>query len=198
MSRLVRDDIDKFYDYGIHPSTRTIYVGSLSDEDGEESGTDYKMADHAIKGLHILDSAGDSPITVVMNNCGGEPIHGMAIFDAIRACSSKVTIRVLGSAMSMGSVILQAGDERVLTPNARVMIHYGTVGVGDHSKIAAAWIEEDKKFNKFMEDLFLAKIQAKHPTFGRAKLQKMLNFDTILDASQAVALGLADRIEETV
>ena len=95
------------------------------------------MAERAIKALHILDSTaptGDKPITVIMNNPGGDEYHGMAIYDAIKSCKNHVTIVVFGMAMSMGSIILQAADKRVMSANSRVMIHYGTWGINDHPK----------------------------------------------------------------
>lgn len=194
MSRINRDDIDKFFEYGVYPTTRTVYIGSMtSDEDGE-SGTDYGMAEYAIKGLHILDAQSDAPITVIMNNLGGNEYHGLAIFDAIKGCRSPVTVKATGHAMSMGSWILQAGDHRVMTANARLMIHYGTWGVCDHPKIAYNWAEEGKRMDRLMEDAYLARIQEKHPEFTRKKLQAMLNFDTILTAQQTVDLGLADEV----
>lgn len=196
MSKLLRDDIDKFYDYDLHPGTRTVYMGSVGYDEEVESGTDFQMAERMTKALHILDAQAERDITVVMNNPGGHWYHGMAIFDAIKGCRSHVTIRATGYVMSMGSVILQAADKRIMTPNARMMIHYGTDAFDGHSKIFKRWAVEADRVNREMEDIYLSKIQAKHPDFTRAKLQKMLNFDTILTAQEAVDLGLADEILE--
>lgn len=196
MSKFLRDDIDKFYDYDLHPGTRTVYMGSVADDEEGETGTDYQMAERVIKALHILDAQADREITVIMNNLGGCWYHGMAIFDAIKSCRSHVTIRGTGHVMSMGSIILQAADKRVITPNSRVMIHFGTDGYAGHSKIFKQWASEAERVNREMEDIYLARIQAKHPEFTRAKLQKMLNFDSILTAKEAVELGLADEVCE--
>ncbi len=196
--RVNRDDIDRFFDYEIHIPTRTIYMGSAQNDinDGE-SGTDGAMAERAIKALHILDSsapAGDQPITIIMNNIGGDEYHGMAIFDAIKACKNHVTIRVFGHAMSMGAVILQAADTRIMAPNSRIMLHYGTWGVNDHPKITYKWAEEGKKFDAWMEKIFLEKIQVKNPNFKLKELQNMLNFDSFLNPEEALQLGLIDDI----
>lgn len=198
MSRINKESIDRFYDYDIYPETRTIYIGSV-DNDAEfgESGTDGAMAERAIKGLHILDSgapAGDKPITVIMNNPGGDEYHGMAIYDAIKVCKNHVTVIVYGHAMSMGSIILQAADRRVMAPNSRMMIHYGTWGIHDHPKIVYRWAEEGKKFDKWMEDIYMEKIHQKKPDFSIGKLRDMCNFDTFLNAKEALDLGLIDEI----
>jgi ATP-dependent Clp protease protease subunit len=201
MAKLVRDDIDKFFEYELYIPTRTIYMGSVShDPETGESGTDGAMAERVIKALHIFDSsapAGDKPITIIMNNPGGDAYHGLAIYDAIKACKNHVTIIVYGHAMSMGSIIFQAADKRVMAPNSRMMIHYGTWGTHDHPKIVYSWAEEGKKFNTWMELLYLERIREKHPNFTLKKVQQMCNFDTFLNPEQAVALGLADEVLES-
>jgi ATP-dependent Clp protease protease subunit len=198
MSRINKESIDRFYDYDIYPETRTVYMGSVStNSDDGETGTDYAMAERTIKGLHILDSAapkGDQPITIIMNNSGGDEYHGMAIFDAIKACKNHVTIIVMGHAMSMGSIILQAADKRIMTPNSRMMIHYGTWGITDHPKITYKWAEEGKKFDAWMENTYLEKIKKVNPTFSKKKIEEMCNFDTFLTAQEALELGLIDEI----
>lgn len=193
--RVNRDDVDKFHDYDLYIPSRTIFMGS-EEEDMEEgeSGTDSRMAKKLVKNMQILESLNSEPIKIIMNNPGGEEYNGLAIFDAIKTAKSHVTIVVYGHAMSMGSIILQAADERVMAPNSRMMIHYGTWGIVDHPKIVYQWTEECKKFDKWMEDIYLNKIKEKHPDFTMAKLHKMLNFDTFLTAREAVEMGLADKV----
>jgi ATP-dependent Clp protease protease subunit len=195
MPRYNRDDIDKFHDYGIFIPQRIIYMGSEGSDNSEnENGVDYLMAERAIKNLHILDTQSDQPITVIMNNPGGDTYHGMAIYDAIKGCRSHVTVKVFGHAMSMGSIILQAADERLIAPNAKFMMHYGYLALDGHAKNAEKWIEDSKRDDKWMEKMYLEKIQEKQPHFTIARLKRMLEFDTILTAEQTVALGLADQV----
>jgi len=219
-----KDDIDQFMDSDIYLPTRTIYMGSINYADDGESGTDHAMAERMIKALHILDSqaaSGDKPIVIIMNNVGGDIFHGMAIFDAIANCKNHVTIKAYGHAMSMGSVILQAADIRSMSRNSRIMIHYGTNGVGGHAKTTYKWTDEIKKFDKFMEDLFLEKMEGKKitlkkyltligkqdeippgaahlkkVTIGKQEIEAMLNFDTFFDAETALELGFIDQIIE--
>lgn len=193
--RVNRDDVDKFHDYSIYIPTRTIYMGSEDFSiDLGESGTDGLMAERVIKNLAILESMSKEPITILMNNIGGDEYHGFATYDAIRACQSPVTIQVMGHAMSMGSIILQAADERIMAPTSRQMIHYGTWGINDHAKTSRKWSDEGVKIDEWMENMYIAKIKEKHPDFTLKKLQKMLNFDTFLTAEESVKLGLADKV----
>jgi len=187
--RLNRDDIDKLYDYGIHIPTKTLITVGETDE---------IVAENIMKGLHILDQVRpEEPITIHLNNVGGDEHHGLAIYDSIRACKSDVIIIGKGNVHSMGSVIFQAGDLRIMAPNAKQLIHYGTPLHADselHAKSQYNWTEECKKFSAWMELMYLAKIHDKQPEFKLKRLQKMLNFDTILSAQESVELGLADKI----
>lgn len=195
------DYISKFHDYGIYIPQRTIYMSSVdvSIEHGE-SGVDSAMAEYMVKNLTILEAMGQDPITILMNNVGGDEYHGFAIFDAVKACKSKVTIKVFGHAMSMGSIILQAADERIMAPTSRQMLHYGTWGVHDHAKTAQQWAKEGEKIDVWMENMYIQKIREKHPDFNMGKLKKMLDHDTFLTAQESVSFGLADKVlgdEET-
>lgn len=195
MTRLIRDDIDKFFEYGLDISTKTLYIGSLdSDWEGNESGVDHSMAEHAVKGLHILDRKVTDGLTIIMNNVGGDWYHGMAIYDAIKACQNHVTIKVFGHAMSMGSIILQAADERLVSPNSRFMVHYGTSGYHGHNQNFLKWAEEERELNKIMEEIYLDKIRQKKPRFSRRHLKELLNFDSFLSPTQAIEYNLADKI----
>lgn len=195
--RVIRDDIDKLHDYGIWVPSRIIYIGSeSSDGDSNEGGVDFLMAEKAVKNLLILDSASSEPITIILNNPGGDFYHGMAIYDAIKKCQSHVTARVFGYAMSMGSIILQAADERIMSPGSRQMIHYGQESFDGHSKTARKWLIESDKINDWMEQVYLTRLREKNPKFTLKRLKSMLDHDTFLTAQESVELGLADKVSK--
>ena len=195
MARINRDDVDKLYDYDLYIPSRTIYMGSVQSDINEgESGVEAIMAERVVKALHLLDQKNE-PITIIMNNPGGDWYHGMAIYDAIKACQSTVTIKVYGMAMSMGGIILQAADKRIMAPNAKFMMHYGYMGMpSNHTKIFKKWSEETEKVDKDMEQIFLDKIHDVKPNFTLKELQDLLNFDTIYTAQETIDMGLADEI----
>jgi ATP-dependent Clp protease protease subunit len=198
MGKISKDDSDRFHDYGIYIPTRTIYMGSETVSSDSESGCDAFMAERAIKNLHILDKLSESQITIIMNNIGGDTYHCFAIYDAVRACRSHVVIKVVGHAMSAGSIILQAADERIMTPSSRQMIHYGTFDISGHAKTTQKWAEEGKKIDKWIEQMYLSRINEKNPDFKLATLQRRLDHDTFLNAQESVDLGLADKVEEII
>lgn len=194
MAKFTKESVDRFYDFDIFVETRTLYMGSVSYNEGE-SGTDFNMAERIIKGLHVLENASlDKPITIIMNNIGGDPDHGMAIYDAIRLSPCHITIKAMGNAQSMGSIILQAADHRAMSPNTAFMIHYGGFAMHGHAKDVYAQVEKNKTIDKLMIDIFIEKIKEKDPSFARKKLEDMVNFDKYFSADRALELGLIDEI----
>jgi len=196
MARRKADSVG-WFDQGVDFVNRMIYFGSLSDPEENEAGIDHRVSENVIKSLIALDLAapdGDKPITIIMNSIGGDVYHGLAIYDAIKSCRNEVVIMVYGAAFSMAAVVLQAADKRIMAPNARLMIHYGEEGSSGHSKSVLRWAREGQKQNKIMEDMLLARMNQKDPKFSRENLTKLLDFDTILSAREAVSLGLADAI----
>lgn len=144
-----------------------------------------------IKALHLMDrTPGD--ITLKLSTIGGDWYAGMALFDAITACENQVRIVGTGSVMSMGGIILQAGDERLLTKHATVLVHYGSDWCGGHVKDLERRSDENKRTGVIMEDLFLARIRAKHPQYTREEFKQRFAFDVYLSAKEAIHLGLAD------
>jgi ATP-dependent Clp protease protease subunit len=200
MGKISKDHIDKWYDYDIDMDNRTLWIGSILKDIDSESGVDAALSERVIKGLHVLEksaSAGDKPIKIIINNPGGCETEGLAIYDAIKACKNHVTITVYGKCWSMAGYILQAADERIMTPTSSFMLHEGTRGLPtDHPRIVKNWNKWHDYVDEFLFELYFNKIKEKHPHFSKKKLEDMLKFDTILTAKEAVELGLADSVLE--
>lgn len=191
--------IENFFNFGIELSTRTLYVGShVSGSLSEaESGVDAKMAEHVTKGL-ILCAAADREreITIIMNNIGGDLTHGWAIYDAIAHCPCPTTMHIFGYAMSMGCVVLQAANKRLIAPRANIMVHYGSAIFGGSPEEMDAHMKDWKRNLLKIEDVFFKRMQEKDPQFKREKLKELMKKDSYMDAQEAVDLGLADEIIE--
>jgi len=197
MPRFNKEEIDRFFDYGIFVKERILWLGSLdTDDDDEETGVDYEMCSHFIKGLTFLARLSEEPITIQMNNVGGDWHHGMAIYDAIRACRCHVTIVVYGYACSMGSIILQAADYRVLTPDCVVMIHDGKDALEGTPKTIRAWQKYGDEILQRMYSIYLKRIKAKKPKskWTLKKIESLCSHDKIFKPEDAVDIGLADVI----
>ena len=62
-------------------------------------------------------------ITVRINSYGGSVTDGIAIYNAIKRHSAKVTVAIDGAAYSVASLIAMAADTRQIAENALMMIH---------------------------------------------------------------------------
>ena len=197
MARHTADAIGNFFQYGFDPVKRTLYMGSTEYE-GEfgESGVNSTMVERIIKGLHLLDYGDFSPITIKMNNPGGDVYSGIAIYDAIAACHSEVTIIVYGQAISMGCFILQAADHRVLMPHATIMWHPGTDEFVGHITDMERAVAENKRLCVMAEQIFLPRIREAIPDYTSERYYSEFAFDCYLSAEDAVKMGLADTILE--
>ena len=198
MPRYAKEDLDRYFDYNIFSPKRLLFLASRSDSDGEESGVNYEMFNHFLKGITYLDSVNDQPITIHLNTMGGDWYHGMAIFRAIRACRSYVRIVVWGYACSMGSVILQAADSRVIAQSCILMIHDGSDEIVGDARSVERWGEQSKKNRQEMYRVYLDRIKEKHPNTTLKRIESLCSHDTIYSAEEAVEMGLADQILEAL
>jgi ATP-dependent protease ClpP protease subunit len=68
----------------------------------------------------------EKPLTVIVNNIGGEVAAGLSFYDLLRKLSfngHKVTTKIRGQASSIALVIAKAGDEIYISPNSYILIH---------------------------------------------------------------------------
>ncbi len=102
-----------------------------------------------ISQLLILES--DAPgktITICINSPGGGVDAGLAVCDTIRGLSSPVNTVCMGIAASMGAVIFLQGEQRIMLPHSRFMIHDPSYGGGDLAGRKPLSLQED--FNNLM------------------------------------------------
>jgi len=198
MARIHKDDVDRYHDYDMHIPTRTVFIGSYIDGDGDEVGINHQIAQRVVKNLHILDTLsadGDKPINVILNSAGGDVLSGMSIYDQITRCKNHVTIMGTGRIMSIAAWIMQAADHRTMTKSSRMMIHTGRMGLPeDHPEINKKWMSQFIKDEEIFENILLEKIRIKKPNFTTSQVKKLMRFDTILTPEQALDLNLIDEI----
>jgi len=184
MGRYSKDSVEQFFDNNIFIPSRTVYLG---DEDGE--CVNFDTARDAIKALHLLQHINSESITILINSFGGCWYNGMAIYDCIKQANVHIDAYVIGSAMSMGSVILQAADKRYAYPNATLMIHDGAEDLHGTARTVLSW---SKTIEKALENMY--KIYAGRSGKTVAFWRKKCANDYIMTAREALELGLIDEI----
>lgn len=201
MNNYVKGDVDRWFDYSYLPSKRMIHIGSHDAEtsSGEgESGTDCQMSEFFLKAIIHSNSISSQPIFIHMNNLGGSWYHGMSMYDAIRASKTHVYGICWGHAMSMGSIIIQACDTRIVAPHCTFMIHDGFEGLSGTCKSVEAWARYTTKMRKRMYEIYLSRMKPAKPRITLKKIEELCSHDTIFTAWEAVNRGLADWVLETL
>lgn len=188
MAQVKTDELDQLHDYGVYTPARLIdCIGDIDEDKAKEF----------IKNIRLLDHTNHKDITVLIGTDGGSVHWGMAIFDAIKECNSKVITHAIGPCWSMGACILQAGDERRISANATVMLHEGQMKLDeDHPKNIERWYKEFKRIGQVYDEIILKKIKEKKPRFRKDRLNDIMVFDTIYTAEKVIEMGLADKIQE--
>lgn len=123
----------------------------------------------------------DQPVTITMMSGGGDAFASLGLYDFMKG--KNVTVRIYGIAAS-GAAIVSAAAKRVeMAASAFLMIHnaYGpTDGQGQDIL---------DTMNERQVELF-----ASRSGQTKAKVRKMLNDETFMDAATAKDLGFADAV----
>ncbi len=145
--------------------------------------------------LYLESTAPGKDITFYINTPGGSITAGMAVFDTMRMITSPIDIVVTGMAASMGSILLcgTTKGRRFLYPHARVLIHQPLIAgrfIGPATDINIQAQEMEKLRGELNQILATASGQPIE------KIARDSDRDFYLNAKEAIAYGLADKIVE--
>ena len=134
-------------------------------------------------------NAGKGNITVWINSPGGDCFAAAQIYNMLRDYKGHVTVKIDSLAASAASVIAMAGDEVLISPTGMFMIHNpSTVAMGDHGDLEKA-IDMLNEVKNSIINAYQAKTG-----MSRAKLSKLMEDETWMDANKAVEFGFADDV----
>jgi ATP-dependent Clp protease protease subunit len=133
----------------------------------------------------------DKDILLYINSPGGVVTSGLAIYDVIKYVKPDVQTICVGSAYSMGALLLAAGTKgkRYILPHGKVMLHQpsgGATGQSSDIQIHAKEIIKTKtELNKILSE-----------ATGKSEEQiaKDTDRDLYMSAEEAVAYGVVDEI----
>lgn len=134
-----------------------------------------------------------APITIIFNSPGGAVLDGLALFDYLRhlrGLGHRVTTIALGRAASMGAVLLQAGDVRVIGENAFLLIH--EVSHTNTGKVSE--LEDTVEFSRRLQKRLLAILADRSRLSAVQISRRWSRKEWWVDAHEAVELGLADQV----
>jgi len=163
------------------PSTTVV---DLYDEIGGFFGV---PAAEFVRDLRVIDS---DRIEVHINSPGGDVFDGIAILNALRQHPADVTTVVDGLAASAASFVAMAGSPVVMSRNAEMMIHdAGGFAVGNSVDMRELADQLDRVSDN------IASIYADRAGGSPADWRSVMRAETWYTAEEAVAAGLADRVD---
>jgi ATP-dependent Clp protease, protease subunit len=152
------------------------------------------MASLIVAQLLFLESENSQDISMYINSPGGVVTAGMAIYDTMQYIRPRVSTVCIGQAASMGSFLLAAGEPgmRIALPSARIMVHQPSGGARGMASDIEIQAREILRIRKRMNDLYV-----KFTGQTLEAIEKAMDRDTFLEAEEAKAFGLVDKVFES-
>ena len=131
------------------------------------------------------------PISMYINSPGGVVTSGMAIYDTMQFIKSPVVTLCMGTARSMGSFLLMAGEpgQRIALPNASIHVHQPLGGFQGQASDVLIQAEEMRKTKHRLTELY-----AQHCGRTYEEVEKTLDRDRFMTAEEARDWGLVDKV----
>jgi ATP-dependent protease ClpP protease subunit len=127
--------------------------------------------------------------SVLINSPGGSLFEGLAMYDFVQG--NGIEVGVIGVCASAATLPLIASSKRWGTPNSRYLIHNPfTLSIGDASEMQKTAddlkAEQDRALNLYVQ----------HLNGEREELQALMDEERIIDANEALQLGLINEIRK--
>jgi len=131
------------------------------------------------------------PIQLYINSPGGVVTSGLAMYDTMQYIRAPVHTLCMGTARSMGSFLLMAGEpgERAALPNASILIHQPSGGFQGQASDMLIHAEEIFRTKQRMTRLY-----AEHCGRTYEEFEAAMDRDRFMTAEEAMEWGLIDRI----
>ena len=132
-------------------------------------------------------NAGSGDVTVWINSPGGDVVAAAQIYNMLIDYPGRVRVCIDGIAASAASVIAMAGSTVAMSPVSMLMIHNpATLAIGDAEELGRAI-----DMLAAVKDSIINAYELK-TGMSRAKLAKLMDQETWMDAKAAISMGFAD------
>jgi ATP-dependent Clp protease protease subunit len=142
--------------------------------------------------LHLESEDPGKDISLYVNSPGGDVYAGLAIYDTLTFVKPDIRTICVGTAMSMGAVLLAAGTKgkRSALPNAKILIHQVWTGAfgGQASDVeirAREVLELKRRVEQILSD---------HTGQPLERVALDTDRDHFMTATEAVEYGLIDEV----
>jgi ATP-dependent Clp protease protease subunit len=152
------------------------------------------MANLIVAQLLFLESENpDKDIHLYINSPGGSVSSGLSIYDTMQFIKCDVSTICVGQAASMGAFLLGGGTKgkRYALPNSRIMVHQPSAGFHGQATDIDIHAREVLKLKAKLNQ-----IMAFHTGQSVETIERDLERDNFMSASEAVSYGLIDTVLE--
>lgn len=153
------------------------------------------MANLIVAQMLFLESKDpEKDINLYINSPGGSTTAGLAIYDTMQYVRSDVRTICVGSAFSMGALLLAAGTpgKRLSLPNARIMIHQPWGGIQGQAADIKIHAEEILRTRDQLN-----KILAEHTGQPLERVERDTDRDFFMSPEDAKKYRLIDEVIKT-
>ena len=134
-------------------------------------------------------NAGSGEVVIWLNSPGGDVVAAAQIYNMLIDYPAHVTVNIDGVAASAASVIAMAASTVAMSPVSMMMIHNpATLAVGDEAELGRA-IDMLASVKESIINAYQLKTG-----LSRAKLSKLMDAETWMDARAAIDMGFADKL----
>ncbi|MBT5662892.1 MAG: ATP-dependent Clp endopeptidase proteolytic subunit ClpP [Alphaproteobacteria bacterium] len=130
-------------------------------------------------------------VSMYINSPGGVVSSGLAIYDTMQYIKPEVSTLCIGQAASMGSLLLAAGapNKRFSLPNSRIMVHQPSGGFQGQASDIERHAQEILSLRSRLNDIYV-----KHTGQSLKSIEKALDRDTFMTASDSKEFGIIDKV----
>ncbi|HXS27673.1 MAG TPA: ATP-dependent Clp protease proteolytic subunit [Steroidobacteraceae bacterium] len=133
----------------------------------------------------------EKPVSLYINSPGGVVTSGLAIYETMQWISCPVATVCVGTAYSMGSFLLMAGERghRIALPNASILLHQPSGGFQGTASDIERHAEDILRTKRRLNELY-----AKHCGRTSDEVERTLDRDHFMTPEEAQAWGLVDHV----
>jgi len=134
-------------------------------------------------------------VYLMLSTPGGNVMHGMNLYNVLRAMPLKLITHNVGNVDSIGNAVFLAGSERYACPHSTFMFH----GVGQN--VPAGFRLEEKNVKQALDSILadqkrIGSVIKDRTKLGEPEIESLFSEAQTKDAAFAASCGIVDEIKD--
>lgn len=138
---------------------------------------------------------GVTELYLMLSTPGGTVMHGMNLYNVLRALPFKLTVHNVGNVDSIGNAVFLAGAKRYASPHSTFMFHGVGFDVQGHSRFEEKSIRE--RLDSILSDQKrIGSIIQERTKLTQEQVEALFREAQTKDAAFAVGCGIVDEVRD--